>query len=473
MSELVSLQATSGANQIGLWRPSFTRHRHLLYIFGGGGMVTSSIHVLNLLTRTWSTLLDVRGMPPSRRYGHTASLYQNKIIVFGGSNEVQEFCSDVVVYDMTEKCWSRPTLSGPEIHPRYLHTATVFADKLYVYGGFAKNSECTFVLNQISILDLRTWTWSDPVTVPARYNHSATRVGDRLYVYAGKNESGQTVPDLFMVDLNTLKVMPLPGVDGEVALLKSQHFTESLSGNRLVMFGKFAAGGLKDVEKTEASLHPNNTVQAPLEENSCGLWMLELDTLEWRQLPWDGMIKSTLAAYRPDDRENWSSGVWNFFTTVPYSELYSIDSIQGDHQMQTSIHDSSRQRRLFVFLGNIDKERTQPYDHFQELLVVDPEALNVWQVPSHPLHEDLSEMLLNHEALEFADFILESVPEEDDMDQGMSFIRFCDYHSCSRGNSLSSRYFMGEMAIFPQFGIFWNARNSTRTPTYGSKTTSG
>jgi hypothetical protein len=50
----MSVRPTTGDNLVGLWRPSFTRDRHKVYIFGGGGVVTDQLHVLDMYTCKWS-----------------------------------------------------------------------------------------------------------------------------------------------------------------------------------------------------------------------------------------------------------------------------------------------------------------------------------------------------------------------------------------------------------------------------------
>ena len=86
-------------------------------------------------------LQNVQGTPPCKRYGHTATLWNNHIIVFGGCNEYQEYCNDVHLFDIQKSTWYQPELNGI-VPARYLHSATMYNDKLFIYGGFAKNSEC-------------------------------------------------------------------------------------------------------------------------------------------------------------------------------------------------------------------------------------------------------------------------------------------------------------------------------------------
>ncbi|KAF8926681.1 hypothetical protein BGZ58_010998, partial [Dissophora ornata] len=313
------------------------------------------------------------GVPPTKRYGHTAVLWNQNIIVFGGSNEYTEYRDDVVVFSLQTKTWSRPEIRG-EVPARYLHSATVYKNRMYVYGGFAKNSKCTYVLEEMRILNLETWTWSDAITVPARYNHSASLVGGKLWIYAGKDEAGNTVSDLHSIDLSTLRVLPHTGITGKVVLLKSQHFSEAV-GNQLVVFGKYPN------EVTGTSLY--------------GLWIMDLDQLEWRKLDIDRCLED---------------GVWNYFTIVtkrPQHQRHLESQIPGDdppmHSMDFSDLDDSDSVPSLIFLGNTEKNRPQPYDHFRDVLSINVEYLGVFQIPPSTLRSHMGQMLNNEE---FADFTI-------------------------------------------------------------------
>lgn len=47
---------TTGNNLVGLWRPSFVKVDHRLFVYGGGGNVTDNLHVLDLYTMRWDTV---------------------------------------------------------------------------------------------------------------------------------------------------------------------------------------------------------------------------------------------------------------------------------------------------------------------------------------------------------------------------------------------------------------------------------
>ncbi|KAF9404192.1 hypothetical protein BGZ94_004316 [Podila epigama] len=359
--------STTGQNLVGLWRPSFTRVDQKLYLYGGGGHVTNDLHVLDLVTMNWDCVLAQDGVAPTKRYGHTAVLWDQHIIIFGGSNEYLEYRNDVIVFSLKTRVWSRPDIKG-EVPARYLHSATVYKNKMYVYGGFAKDSKRTYVLDEMRMLNLETWTWSEAFHVPARYNHSASLIENKLWIYAGKDEAGQTVSDLHSIDLDTLKVLPHIGITGKVVLLKSQHFSESI-GNQLVVFGKYLN------EFTGTSLY--------------GLWIMDLEQLEWRKLDIDHCLED---------------GVWNYFTIVSKHQAES-----GSNSSCTDIAKSDRDDGgsgpSLVFLGNTEKDRPQPYDHFRDVLSISVEYLGIFQIPPSTLQTHMSMMLDNEE---FSDFSIVS-----------------------------------------------------------------
>ncbi|KAF9403169.1 hypothetical protein BGX21_006535 [Mortierella sp. AD011] len=407
MIKLAKPCGTTGQNLVGLWRPSFTRVDQKLYLFGGGGHVTNDLHVLDLTTLNWDCVLAKEGVPPTKRYGHTAVLWKQNIIIFGGSNEFYEYRDDVIVFSLLTKTWSRPEIRG-EVPARYLHSATVYKNKMYVYGGFAKNSKCkrhlryfiarilalpsfipavadpfdlswlgTYVLEELRILNLETWTWSEAYSVPARYNHSACLVGNKLWIYAGKDETGNNVSDLHSIDLSTLRVLPHTGITGKVVLLKSQHFSEAI-GNQLVVFGKYPN------ESSGTSLY--------------GLWMMDLDQLEWRKLDIDSSLED---------------GVWNYFTIVTKRvqnhKRHELSSSEDLHQHEGTLDDidDSNSAPSLIFLGNTEKDRPQPYDHFRDVLSINVECLGVFHVPPSTLRTQMGLMLNNEE---FSDFTI--IPQD-------------------------------------------------------------
>jgi hypothetical protein len=81
-------------------------------------------------------------------FGKPLSDYTSKInnLCVGGCNEYQEYCNDVHIFDIEKMTWFQPEMNGV-VPARYLHSASVYDNKLFVYGGFAKNSDCKLTVS--------------------------------------------------------------------------------------------------------------------------------------------------------------------------------------------------------------------------------------------------------------------------------------------------------------------------------------
>ncbi|GAA5799084.1 hypothetical protein HPULCUR_004493 [Helicostylum pulchrum] len=328
---------TTGDNPVGIWRPSFTVVKDKLFVIGGGGVgnITNDLRVLSLNDMRWEKIQTVKGTVPGKRYGHTATLWDNFIIVFGGCNEFNEYVNDVYMFDIPKQTWFQPDIKGI-VPARYLHSASVYNNKLFIYSGFAKNTEVTYVLDELSVLDLKSFIWSKYHNIPARYNHSATLVGHKMYIYGGKDENGNAISDLYVVVLNTPPYTPDLVLDSckNMELLKSPHFCEYIHG-KLLVFGRYAT--------------TNNSNQRFM----YGLWKLDLDTLE---------------RTREECNAVFDIGVWNYFTTI-------TENTKNNDEQQVSSNN-------LLFLGNTDSIRPKMYDHFRDALVINSESLGLYDMPS-------------------------------------------------------------------------------------------
>lgn len=94
----------------------------------------------------------IYGTPPSRRRAHTAVLYDQRIIVFGGGNGVNAL-NDVHaldVADLNHLEWSKLDCRGKEPIARGYHSMSLVGSKCIVYGG-SDGAEC---FSDVHILDL-------------------------------------------------------------------------------------------------------------------------------------------------------------------------------------------------------------------------------------------------------------------------------------------------------------------------------
>jgi len=66
------------------------------------------------------------------RFYHTASLVDNKVIIYGGRN-LHESLSDVQVFDLIKETWTSPTLPG--LYTRQNLCSAVDGSSVYFFGG--------------------------------------------------------------------------------------------------------------------------------------------------------------------------------------------------------------------------------------------------------------------------------------------------------------------------------------------------
>jgi len=132
--------------------------------------------------------------------GHTATLYQgDKLIVFGGENEHREYLSDVVILDLQTFTWTLPDIRGTIPRGRARHAAVIHDDKLFIVGGVT--GENNLILDDLTYLDLRTWTWSRTWSFTSRFDHTAWVWGNRLWIFGGLGPNMERTTDIWWLDL--------------------------------------------------------------------------------------------------------------------------------------------------------------------------------------------------------------------------------------------------------------------------------
>ncbi|PLB48281.1 kelch motif domain protein [Aspergillus steynii IBT 23096] len=300
-----------------------------IYAFGGFDQYTDEVynHVLrlNLTTLRWE-LIDNYGDIPGVRMGHTANLHNgDKLIVFGGENEHREHLSDVVILDIPTSTWHQPEIRGPIPHGRARHAAVIHDDKLFIIGGVTGENH---VLDELSYLDLKTWTWSRTWRFTARFDHIAWVWGDRLWIFGGLDPDMERTTDIWWLDLKGVPSLGMTAsqgtVDSHVQLSRithspdglpstSSHHQNARSNNYAANSGSvqvrnsnrrkpIAPGAISSLKFTSGPhvpalfsgthfqayasgvlldlITPSETVRA----DECNLSSLDLDSLRWQRL---------------------------------------------------------------------------------------------------------------------------------------------------------------------------------------------
>ncbi|TDH73744.1 hypothetical protein CCR75_003836 [Bremia lactucae] len=181
-------------------------HLSSIYIFGGynGSSRFNDLCGYDINAQRWSRE-QAQGAIPSRRFGHSGVVHTetNRLIVFGGWDG-RDTLNDLHEYSFTSKVWRKMETRGNSPPHRYRHTAVIFGDTMFVFGGVDK-THCRF--NDLQRLDLVTNTWSEVCTtgsIPSsRTFHRAVVVESTMYLLGGYDGTDR-LQDLYSIDIGAL-----------------------------------------------------------------------------------------------------------------------------------------------------------------------------------------------------------------------------------------------------------------------------
>ncbi|XP_053202592.1 host cell factor 1-like isoform X2 [Panonychus citri] len=239
------------------------RHGHravaikdLIIIFGGGNEgIVDELHVYNTTTNQWF-IPQVKGeIPPGcAAYGFVCD--GTRLLVFGGMIEYGKYSNEL--YELQASRWEwrklkpRPPKNGIYPCPRLGHSFTLIQNKVYLFGGLANDSDdpknnIPRYLNDLYVLEMKpflsTMQWELAQTYgtppPPRESHSAVAYmgadgkHPKLIIYGGM--SGCRLGDLWQLDIQTMH-WSKPFVEGIPPLPRSLH-SATLIGNKMYVFG--------------------------------------------------------------------------------------------------------------------------------------------------------------------------------------------------------------------------------------------
>ncbi len=220
-----------------------TRREHVMvthgtdvYVHGGyGSDYLSDVWKLDS-SNAWSSVTTT-GTAPARM-GHTAVVHGGAMYVFGGSTTGGSNPTSVHKLDLTTYEWSSVTTTGSAASGRYEHSAVVYGDDMIVYGG-------SYNKNDVKKLNLLTYEWSSVTTtgtMTSRASHQAGVIGDFMFVFGGNKEASNTVVD----ELWTLNLLTNEWAQHTEANAPSarQRFTMGVHNNDLLIYGTGASNSV-------------------------------------------------------------------------------------------------------------------------------------------------------------------------------------------------------------------------------------
>uniref|UniRef100_A0A671KKD6 Kelch domain containing 3 n=1 Tax=Sinocyclocheilus anshuiensis TaxID=1608454 RepID=A0A671KKD6_9TELE len=123
---------------------------HKVYSFGGycsgedyETLRQIDVHVFNTVSLRWTKLPPVRTggreharEVPYMRYGHTAVLVEETVLIWGGRNDTEGACNVLYAFDVSQHRWFTPKISGTVPGARDGHSACVLGKAMYIFGGY-------------------------------------------------------------------------------------------------------------------------------------------------------------------------------------------------------------------------------------------------------------------------------------------------------------------------------------------------
>uniref|UniRef100_A0AAY5EK34 F-box domain-containing protein n=2 Tax=Electrophorus electricus TaxID=8005 RepID=A0AAY5EK34_ELEEL len=173
--------------------------RDLLVLFGGWTRPSpyplhqperffDEIHTYSPSKNWWNCIVTTHGPPPMA--GHSSSVINNTMVVFGGSLGARQMSNEVWVLDLEQWSWSKPTITGPSPHPRGGQSQIVIdKETLLILGGCGGPNA---LLKDAWLLHMGspTWTWqqlrveNEEHGAPELWCHPACKVGQCVVVFS-------------------------------------------------------------------------------------------------------------------------------------------------------------------------------------------------------------------------------------------------------------------------------------------------
>uniref|UniRef100_A0A8B9JX79 Zgc:163014 n=1 Tax=Astyanax mexicanus TaxID=7994 RepID=A0A8B9JX79_ASTMX len=187
---------------------TFDPQSKVVYVYGGlrDGQRYSDIYALDTLTWKWK-LIKAKGNVPSLAY-HSATVYGGELYIFGGLHPSRgpggKACSNALyIFNPEHELWYQPIVEGDRPLPRFGHSTTLLQDKLVIFGG----QKTAAYLNDLHVLDLGFMEYTavkyENMPPLARGFHAALPVSDNRVLISGGCSALGALQDLHLFNLDT------------------------------------------------------------------------------------------------------------------------------------------------------------------------------------------------------------------------------------------------------------------------------
>jgi N-acetylneuraminic acid mutarotase len=130
-------------------------------------LIFEDIWVLDTGNKEWYSP-ETTGEKPAKRIGFSCKMiFGDVMLIFAGADELSANCqlyNDSYILNLTTMEWSKLDCKGSLPEPRIGHTASVSDTHMFVFGGYTIAEDCKepMYFNDIYILDLHNAEWTKP-----------------------------------------------------------------------------------------------------------------------------------------------------------------------------------------------------------------------------------------------------------------------------------------------------------------------
>ncbi|KAH9489532.1 hypothetical protein Btru_037400 [Bulinus truncatus] len=218
-----------------------------IYVYGGSKNAKwfHDVHMFDLDEKKW-TLVKANGKAPTRSY-HSATLYRHELWIFGGifprPDPQPDGCdNEIHIFSPVMESWYKPIVTGEKPQPRSGHSASLLNDQLVIFGGW----DFPFCYNDLFVLDLTTVDWSTPKFTgqppkPRCWHASCALSNDRIFIHGGY-DGDNALYDAHILDLESkswqrlaIENAPSPRAGHGCLCLPSNY--ESQEEDEIIIFG--------------------------------------------------------------------------------------------------------------------------------------------------------------------------------------------------------------------------------------------
>uniref|UniRef100_UPI00358F8451 rab9 effector protein with kelch motifs-like isoform X2 n=1 Tax=Myxine glutinosa TaxID=7769 RepID=UPI00358F8451 len=186
---------------------TFDPEANRVYVFGGSKNKKwfGDLYFLDLNGWRWSCV-EAKGKVPSLAY-HSATLFRQELFVFGGvfprPHPEPDGCGNsLYIFNPQHSIWYQPIVVGQKPCPRSGHSTTLLQKKLVIFGGW----DAPVCFKDLHILDLGFMEYT-PVKVKgcapsARCWHASAPVSDNRLIIHGGYDGRKVLSDTYIFNLD-------------------------------------------------------------------------------------------------------------------------------------------------------------------------------------------------------------------------------------------------------------------------------